>query len=167
MNGPLFDFFTTDHRRLELLLDRATRDSGAFDMEAYAAFRSGLLRHIGMEEKILIPAAQAKLNHGLLPFAERIRLDHGALVALMVPPPSTQVVGAIRAILAVHDALEEQEGGVYDVAERLTASETDLLLRQLRSAPDVPVLPHKADPFILEATRRALQRAGYDFDRYR
>ena len=54
---PLTDFLVEDHRRLEALLHQAVAH---VDQGAYAQFRAGLLRHIGMEEKILIPAAQIR-----------------------------------------------------------------------------------------------------------
>ncbi len=49
--GPITDFLVEDHRRLESLLQQAVAHA---EQEAYAQFRAGLLRHIGMEEKILI-----------------------------------------------------------------------------------------------------------------
>jgi iron-sulfur cluster repair protein YtfE (RIC family) len=56
--GPISGLFADDHRRLEALLDRATAGSGPIDRELFEQFRAGLLRHIGMEEKVLFPAAQ-------------------------------------------------------------------------------------------------------------
>jgi hypothetical protein len=76
------------------------------------------------------------------------------------------VVAALRAILAEHDRLEEGPGGVYEACEQLAGSELDDLLAKAKEVPDVPVLPHKSDPLILEATRRALARAGYNLDDY-
>jgi hypothetical protein len=87
MSGELYDFFEQDHRRLELLLEKATAPEDGFDMEAYIAFRQGLLKHIRMEETILLPAALKLRGGDPLPIASKIRLDHGALTALMVPPP--------------------------------------------------------------------------------
>jgi hypothetical protein len=52
--GPVSWFLVVDHVRLDALLQRA----GAIDHATYAEFRAGLLKHIGMEEKILLPAAQ-------------------------------------------------------------------------------------------------------------
>jgi hypothetical protein len=64
---------------------------------------AGLLKHIAMEEKILLPAAQ-KLRAGEpLPVAPKLRLDHGALAALLVPTPTRPVMAAIQAILRVHN----------------------------------------------------------------
>ncbi len=52
------DLLERDHARLDQLLARAGRDLENIDMEAYSEFRRGLLKHIGMEEKILLPAIQ-------------------------------------------------------------------------------------------------------------
>ena len=48
--------------------------------------RTGLLRHIGMEEKILFPAAR-RLVHGeiVTSVIAQLHLDHAALTALLVP----------------------------------------------------------------------------------
>jgi hypothetical protein len=164
MNGPLYRFFADDHRRLEGLLERATARPGEYLVKAYAQFRTGLLRHIKMEETILLPTAQKARGGAPLPIAAKIRLDHGAITALMVPPPSPTIVAALRKILADHDALEESPGGLYEACEQLTGDEVESLLEKARSTPEVPVHPHNDKPFVLEATRRALARAGYNLD---
>jgi len=164
MRGSLYDFFAKDHRRLEDLLAKAMSAPDGYDMTAYGQFRSGLLRHIKMEETILLPAAQKARGGVPLEIAAKIRLDHGALTALMVPPPSRMIIGALRAILASHDLLEEQPSGMYDRLEELTGSEVEDLVSRVRTTPDVPVHPHNDAPFILDATRRALARAGYNLD---
>jgi hypothetical protein len=83
MMGPIARYLADDHARLEALLTR-----GATDPAAYADFRRGLLRHIGMEEEeILLPAAQRTRGGEPLPAAARLRLDHGALAALVPTPP--------------------------------------------------------------------------------
>ena len=166
MRGSLYDFFANDHRRLEVLLDKATSAPNGYDMIAYGEFRSGLLRHIKMEETILLPAAQKARGGTPLEIAGKIRLDHGALTALMVPPPSRMVIGALRAILASHDLIEEQPAGMYDRLEELTGAELEVLVERARTTPDVPVHPHNDAPFILDATRRELDRAGYNLDDY-
>jgi len=164
MNGPLYDFFAGDHRRLDALLERATARPGEYEMESYAQFRRGLLRHIKMEETILLPTAQKARGGEPLPIAAKIRLDHGAITALMVPSPSPMVIAALRKILSNHDALEESPGGLYEACEQLTGNEVESLLEKARSTPEVPVHPHNDKPFVLEATRRALARAGYELD---
>ncbi len=89
--GPLADFLAEDHRRLDTLLDSALADPDKVDGAAYDRFRAGLLRHIGMEEKILLPAAQRLRGGEPLPIAVKLRLDHGALATLLMPN-STNVI---------------------------------------------------------------------------
>ncbi|MCO5239428.1 MAG: hemerythrin domain-containing protein [Chitinophagaceae bacterium] len=164
MNKPLYHFFTSDHHRIEALLDKATEIPGEIQEVYYHRFRTGLLKHIKMEEKILFPAAQ-KANGGIpLPLAAKLRLDHGALTALMVVPPAPQVIKVLRHVLEKHDLLEEEPGGMYDVCEKLTGTETRSLLEQLEKVTEVPVHPHNRADFALEAAKRALERAGFDYD---
>lgn len=165
MTGALYRFFLDDHRRLEELLNRAA-DPDQADAAAYEAFRRGLLKHIGMEEKILLPAAQRARGGEPLPTAEKLRLDHGALATLLVPHPSPQIVAALRAVLSDHNAIEESPGGLYEACERLAGEALDDLLAQVRSAPEVSPMPHKSDPHVFDVLRRVLLRAGYNFDDY-
>lgn len=163
MAGIIHRYLADDHRRLDALLDRAMADPEKIDAAAYAQFRAGLLKHIGMEEKILLPAARKQRGGEPLPVAAKLRLDHGALTALLVPTPTAPVVAAIRAILKLHNPIEEDAGGMYDQCEELAGAESDQILRQLQNYPEVKVLPHVDSPFVMDATRRALARAGYDF----
>ncbi len=117
MPGKIYRYLTRDHRRLDALLELAMSDSENIDASAYAQFRAGLLKHIGMEEKVLLPAAQKRRGGDPLPVAPRLRLDHGALVALLVPSPTAPIVAAIRAILEAHNPIEEDPGGMYDQCE--------------------------------------------------
>jgi hypothetical protein len=129
----------------------------------YHQFRAGLLRHIGMEEKILLPAAQ-RLNGGApLPCAAQLRLDHGAIAALLMPTPTAEIVTMLGKILNRHNLIEEGVGGLYEQCGTLAGAETDQLMARLRAAPEVAVLPHSDSPAVLQAVRRALQRAGYEY----
>ena len=163
MAGKIHRYLGDDHRRLDVLFERAAADLNNFDASAYAQFRAGLLKHIGMEEKILLPAAQKRRGGQPLEIAPRLRLDHGALTALLVPAPTAPVIAAIRAILKIHNPIEEDAGGMYDQCEEIIGPDVDEILRQLQSFPEVKVLPHVDTPFVIEAARRALARAGYDF----
>ncbi len=162
MPGPLFRFLADDHRRLEALLARATVCPGAIDPVPYAEFRAGLLKHIGMEEKILLPAAQRWRGGEPLPVAAKLRRDHGAIAALMVPSPTPQIIATLRVILEQHNIIEEGPSGLYEVCEQLAGEELDAIIERLRAAPDVPVAKHVDGPRIMDATRRALARAGYE-----
>jgi len=159
--GNLYQYLSDDHDRIDGLLERAVEKPDAIDMEAYAEFRKGLLRHIGIEEKIVLPAI-ARLQDGKqAAVAEHLRRDHGALVALLVPPPTSPIVLTIRSILEVHNALEEKDDGLYKLLEQLAGEEAESMLEKLKAAPEVPALPHNERPGILDATRRAVERAGY------
>jgi hypothetical protein len=162
VSGNIYRYLADDHVRLDDALRRATSRPDLIERSAYAEFRAGLLRHIGMEEKILLPAARVARGGEPLPIAAKLKLDHGALTALMVPTPTPAIVSAIRTILDAHNPLEEGAGGVYEQCEQLAAPEADEILKRLETAPAVKVLPHVDNPFVMEAARRALQRAGYD-----
>src|SRR3569832_422883 len=102
-----------DHTRLDALLSRASTDP-----QAAESFRLGLLKHIGMEEMILLPAVK-RLRGAPLTLAARIRLDLGALSALMIPSPTPKIIAAVRAILEEHNRLEEDPcGGLYEQCEQ-------------------------------------------------
>lgn len=161
MPGNIYRYLADDHTRLENLLDRATSRPDQIEASAYAEFREGLLRHIGIEEKILLPAAQRHRGGEPIPIAAKLRLDHGALAALLVPSPSPSIVAALRAILKEHNPTEEGPGGVYEQCEEITAAEAEQIVSELRAAPSVKVMPHNDGPKVIEATRRALARAGY------
>lgn len=143
------------------MFNRALADPEKFDDEAYAEFRAGLLRHISIEEKILLPAVQRFRGGTPLPIAAKIHLDHGALVALMVPPPTKTVVSTIQTILTAHNKLEEKVEGLYELSEEAIGKNNDKLLSMMHAAAQIPVLPHNPDSKVLEATRRAVERAGY------
>ncbi len=160
--GPVAAYLVADHARLDALLTRAAARPDGIDLPAYDGFRRGLLRHIGMEEKILLPAAARARGGEPLPAAARLRSDHGAIVALLVPTPTPAIVAALRLILAGHNLIEEGPAGVYAECERLAGAGADALADELRAAPEVPVHAPVDDARVLAATRRALARAGYD-----
>lgn len=164
MNKPLYNFFTTDHRRIEVLLAKATEKPGEIQLDYYHRFRTGLLKHIKMEEKILFPAAQKANNGEPLPLTAKLRLDHGAITSLMVVPPSEEIIKVLLHVLEKHDLLEEEPGGMYDVCEKLTSDDTIQLLEQLQNTTEVPVHPFNEAGYALDVAKRALKRAGFDFD---
>lgn len=145
---PIARYLTEDHRRLEELLARAMADPGRIDPELFAQFRAGLLRHIGMEEKVLLPAARRARGGDPLPAARRLRLDHGAIAALLVPTPRRDIIARLLEVLARHDALEEGPEGVYAACDDLVAGEVDAILEELRQYPPVRVAPHHDSPLV-------------------
>jgi hypothetical protein len=160
--GPIYGFLAGDHARLDALLQRAFADSNQIDLEAYGEFRAGLLRHIAMEEKILLPAAQKAHGGEPLEIAAKLRLDHGALAALLVPTPTTAIAASLRVILAAHNPLEEGPDGLYETCEALLANESEDIVARLQSAPEVKLAPFNDGPQVMESARRALARAGHE-----
>ena len=157
----LRQFLTADHRRLDTLLDQAGECRTPDELSAYDQFRRAILKHIGIEEKIMLTAA-ARLRGAPLDQAARLRLDHGAIVSLLMPIPTPSIVRTLRTVLAAHNPIEEGDGGVYAICEKLAASEHDELMAQIFAAPETPTRPNATSPRILDAARHALSRAGYD-----
>ncbi len=159
--GDLYAFMAAEHAHLDELLRNAAGEGRAIDREAYQRFRERLLRHIRIEERILLPMAERKRGEAL-PLAARLRLDHGALAALLMLPPVDHAFRAIRAVLDAHNPLEEIEGGVYDLCESLAGSESDELLAEIAATPRVPASSSIDSPKVLAAAQRVLARAGHD-----
>lgn len=164
MDRPLHRFFEQDHNEIDLLLDKATQHPKAIDMAYYHQFRTRLLRHIKMEEKVLFPAARSINPEVIKEVIPQYRLEHGAITALMVPPPTETLIHVIRYILERHNRAEEEPNGLYDICEGLTLGQSQELLEQLKATQEVPVHPPNPAPIAVEAAKRALARAGYDYD---
>ena len=124
--SSVVELLRRDHERLDGLLRAATAGE-TVDTAAYEAFSGGLLRHIGME-KMLIPFVRSRLSEPALTVAKQLRFEHAALAALLVPTPTRGIAEQLRALLAVHNALEEGDGGFYDVCVRVAASDEETLL---------------------------------------
>jgi regulator of cell morphogenesis and NO signaling len=142
VGGPLSKAMAAEHERLEALLEQSVADPARLDLGAFEAFRAGLLRHIGIEEKILLPDARRRRGGEPLPVAKLLRVEHGALASLLVPTPDHALVGEIRTLLRAHDAWEEGPGGLYETCERLAGDEASELLERVRKAPPVPAAAH-------------------------
>jgi hypothetical protein len=164
MPGALHRFLADDHTRLDALLRRAVADAPAIDVESYTAFRAGLLRHIAMEEKVLLPAARRIRGGDPLPIAARLREDHAALASLLVPTPTTEILRLVREILEEHNDLEECSGGMYEVCEQLAGEELATMLARLTATPEVPLARHFDGPrvheHIAELLRARAERAN-------
>jgi hypothetical protein len=157
MAGPILEFLAADHARLDALLDRAVGPAGDVDLALYGAFREGLLRHIALEEKVLLPAARAARGGVPLPQTRRLRIDHGAIAALLVPTPTAAIAGELRKLLAPHDAVEEGDGGVYAACDTLLAAEAPALLERMRAYPPVKVARYHDGPRVCRTAEEALR----------
>lgn len=157
--GPLRRYMTDDHARLDELLARATANADRFDGDAFERFRAGLLRHIGVEEKILLREARMRRGGEPLPIAARLRVEHAALVSLLVATPNHALAGEIRLLLAAHNAVEEQDGGLYDVVDALVDTDATLLLQRARATVEPPLAAHFDGAGVMRTAAEALALA--------
>jgi hypothetical protein len=146
MPGAIEILLTEDHARLDRLLDRACRADGTIDGGTYADFRRGLLRHIAMEEKVLLPFARARNGGEPLPIAATLRADHGKIAKLLVPTPTPALCAELCALLARHNALEEGPRGLYATCDALAGGDVEHVLARLEAQPQVPLAPHYDGP---------------------
>jgi len=158
--GPLAHYLAEDHRRLEAMLERATDAPDQIDRGLFERFRAGLLRHIGIEEKILFHAAQRAHGGAPLSRARQLHLDHGAIAAMLVPTPTPAGVARLRALLTVHDEMEEGPQGVYAECDDLLAADAAALVERFRDFPTVRTAPHNDGPEVERHIAQCLARAG-------
>lgn len=138
-------YLTADHVRLRSLLR-----NGDFER-----FRAALLRHIGLEEKILLPALR---QAGPEP-TELIKLlhaDHGVLATLLVPTPTAEITAAIVDLLDAHDRLEEDAGGLYEQCDQRLAADAARVSARMRETAEPPLAPHFDGPRAREKVAEAL-----------
>jgi hypothetical protein len=156
-------YLAEDHTRLDGLLARAVRHRGGVDLDAYGAFRAGLLRHIALEEKIVFPAIRAARGGEPHPDWRRLRVDHGAITSLLVPPPTPALVGELRSILEPHNDLEEARGALYESADALAGEAAAVVESMMRAYPPVKVAPYRDGPRVLRRAEDALRASALQF----
>lgn len=152
-------YLVSDHAHLHGLLDRAMA-LPHLELEAFANFRRGLLRHIAIEEKVLLPAVRKARGGLALDRAHELRIDHAALTSLLVPTPDLGLCHEILSLLSTHDAKEEAPGGIYEECERwLSDGELVLLAQHATSFPEVRVARHFDGPNVYRTAEGALASA--------
>ncbi|GEJ58478.1 hemerythrin domain-containing protein [Anaeromyxobacter diazotrophicus] len=166
MPGPIAQLLGEVHARLDALLAQAVAGPD-LDRAAFAAFREGLLRHIAVEEKVLFPALRAARGGEELPYARRLRVDHGAIAALLVPTPTPGIARELRTLLDPHNELEEGEGGLYATCDALLAGEAEALLERMRAYPPVRVAAHRDGPRVCRTAEEALRVSSLQAERRR
>ena len=157
--GPIERYLADDHLRLDALLRRATA-APALERAAFDAFRAGLLRHIAIEEKVLLPAAREARAGEPLALARRLRVEHGAIASLLVPTPSHELVAEIRKILEPHNALEEDPGGLYETCDALLSGRAAEIVARMRAYPEVKVAAYNDGPRVLRTAEAALAQSA-------
>lgn len=157
MPADLHDFLTHDHERLDAILDAAVRPDGTIDLDRWNEFRRGLLRHIGMEERVLFPELRRR---GRFSEAHRqLHRDHALLGALLVPPPTKAEIDLVRATLTQHNPLEEEAGGLYDLAETLVGDELAGLMERVHAIPEIPLAKFSDTPTLRWSIEQLIREA--------
>lgn len=139
------DFLGRDHARLDSLLERSLGEDGLVDREVYQELRRGLLQHIAMEEKVLIPAVRQADPDDVEHVANllRLRRDHGRIAHLLTIEPQPFVIKELAGILGPHNALEEDEHGLYGRADALGRAEAERLVAEMKAVAPVKVAPFR------------------------
>jgi hypothetical protein len=165
VNGPIARYLAEDHDRLDGLLRRSLARPDQVEREAFDAFRAGLLRHIAMEEKILLPAAREARGGEPLPVARRLRIDHGAITSLLVPTPTPSIGAELRSILEPHDVVEEEPGGLYETCDTLLAGRAAELVQRMEACPPPRLNRYQDGPNVHRTAASALASSARQFDR--
>ncbi len=160
MGGAIWGFFQSDHARLDALLRQALGRPGELDEDAFSAFRAGLLRHIALEEKILLPAARRLRGGEPLAIERELRVGHGAIALLLVPFPTRDLAEELRSILEPHNRLEEAPDGLYAICDEILTRDAEEVLNSARSYPEVKVAAYRHHPNLCRTAREALRIAG-------
>jgi hypothetical protein len=144
--GAIERFMAGDHVKIDRLLAASENADGSIDEATYTRFRRGLLRHIGMEEKVLLPFARDRREGAPLALAAPLRRDHGEIVRLLVGSPTAAGLALLRQILGRHNALEEGPGGLYAACDALAGEDAAEIVERLRAQPEVPLAPYYDGP---------------------
>ena len=143
MIGPIEAFMTEDHVRLDVHLRASSGDD-----DDYRVFRGGLLRHIAMEEKVLLPFARERRGGTPLVIAARLRADHSRIARLLVQSPTRPLVDELCAVLEAHNAIEEGPDGLYATCDALAGLGADTIVERLRAQPAVPLARYYDGPLL-------------------
>lgn len=153
------EYLIGDHARLHQLLSQAC-GGPSLVQAAFAEFRAGLLRHIGIEEKLLFPAVRDALGGIALASALELRADHAAIASLLVPTPDLALASELADLLARHDRVEECPEGVYEQCENILGEARSRALAQRAiSTGEVPVAAHYDGPTVHRTAASALAAA--------
>lgn len=151
-------FMEEDHAQLGRLLGRCLGPADRVDLEAFDAFRHHLLRHICIEEKVLMPRLVRAMGRAPL-FQNGLRKDHAGIAALCVPVPCREWVEDLAELLSHHQQLEENAGGFYDLIDLHLSDEAELR-RAIADLPPLWLPPFDSGPRVRELLARVLFETG-------
>lgn len=133
--GPIEATMVEDHARADALLRRALAVRPV-DEVAFAAFRRELLRHMALEEDVLVRYAEARAD---FPLGDRIRADHDEIRKLVAGRACVDKIARLVELLGRHNAIEEGPDGLYVTCDAIAGADADALVTRLkRYAPPKP-----------------------------
>ncbi|MEW5741657.1 MAG: hemerythrin domain-containing protein [Myxococcota bacterium] len=125
MPSPVTRLLAVEHAESQAKLDACVR-SGEVDLKRFDEFRHNLLRHIAIEERVLMPALTKALGKAPL-FQNGLRKDHAGIAALCVPTPTREWLEDLKELLAHHQRVEEAPGGFYALLDQHVGGDPHLL----------------------------------------
>lgn len=143
--GPIERFMAQDHNEVDSWLRQSLKDDGSIDEVAYTRFRERLVRHIALEEKVLLRYARAKTG-APIPFAAALKRDHVNIVRLLASPPTKKIFVAVVEALADHAAFEEGPAGLYATCDEIAGDDAENVVARLRTHPEVAAPRRYEDP---------------------
>lgn len=126
MASPATRLLLSEHHEHQVKLATCLLPGGGVDLRRFDEFRHGLLRHIAIEEKLLMPALARALGASPL-FQNGLRKDHAGIAALCVPTPTREWVSDLKDLLAHHHRVEEAPSGFYALVDRHLGGDPHLL----------------------------------------
>lgn len=136
------------HRELSTAIRRCLGDDGSVEVALFDEFRHQLLRHISIEERIVMPAVIKAI--GRAPDDRNgLRKDHAGIAALCVPLPEREWVENLRDLLDEHYRVEEGPGGFLSRCDEVLVSTlNDRVLQDIDAHPRFKLAPFRKGPSV-------------------
>jgi len=147
-----------EHADSQARLRVCVRPDGSVDLKHFDAFRHALLRHIAIEEKVLMPALTRAVGRSPL-FQNGLRKDHAGVAALCVPTPTREWLEDLRELLEHHQRVEEATGGFYALVDEHLGGDP-ALLDAVASYPQLTLPDFVRGPKVRELLQQVLALTG-------
>lgn len=148
----------SEHAQSQGTLRACVGADGTVDLKRFDEFRHGLLRHIAIEEKVLMPALTRALGRSPL-FQNGLRKDHAGVAALCVPTPTAEWLEDLRELLEHHQRVEEAPGGFYALVDEHLGGDP-VLLNAVATFPPLKLPDFVRGPKVRELLHDVLALTG-------
>jgi hypothetical protein len=155
MSEAFATYLRDEHRALLAALDEALAGPSGFDPARYASFRAQLLRHMAVEERLVVSPLRAR--QVVVPDGYEVRVEHAALAALLAAAPDAALAVELRALLTAHCAREEAPGGLFEVLAGHVIG--DDAVQMAKTFPDVKAATYSSATWLPRTVKDALDLA--------